>query len=70
VERINMRGGYAKAMFEGGKQERAIAEEIRGWIKKCAAWPRTQRLLNDSANYWEEDAEREDARARKERMRD
>jgi hypothetical protein len=70
VERINMRGGYAKAMFEGGKQERAIAEETRMWAKKCAAWPRAQKLLNDSANYWEEDAEREDARARKERMRD
>ena len=65
VERINMRGAYARAMFEGGKQERAIAEEARRWAEKCAAWPRTQKLLNDTANYWEEDAKREDARVRK-----
>jgi hypothetical protein len=70
VERFNMRGVYTKALFEGGKQENAFAAEARDWAGKCAAWPRTFKLLNNIAHQWEEHAKREDSRAKKDRMRD
>ena len=31
IERYNMRGIYSEALYEGGDQERALANENRGW---------------------------------------
>ncbi len=70
VQRINMRGVYSKALFEGGKQERGFAETYRNWAKKCGAWPLTANLLNEIARSWDSHADWEDKRAREDKMRD
>ncbi len=70
TERFNMRGVYAKALYEGGKQEWALAEEIRGWAQKARKSPRTARLLERIAANWEAEAKREDISAAQMRSRD
>jgi hypothetical protein len=69
VERFNMRGVVSKAMFEGGRQERALAAECREWTKKALAYPRTAALLRNLAEVWDREATAEDERARKDQMR-
>ncbi|MBI4205418.1 MAG: hypothetical protein HY527_10370 [Betaproteobacteria bacterium] len=69
VERFNMRGVVSKAMFEGGRQERVLAEQCREWAEKAAAKPRTAALLRDLAERWEREAISEDRRARQDEMR-
>ena len=68
-EQIN-RGGTSRAMFEGGKQERLLAEE---WGSKLGSvnekWVRMRNLIQRIADYWKRDAEREDERAEKDRLR-
>jgi hypothetical protein len=64
-----MRGVYRKALFEGGVQERALAEETRSWAKAAGAWPRTAAMLHDIARSWDAEAAREDERARQDQMR-
>ena len=70
TERFNMRGAYSKALYEGGKQERALAGRYRSWAKTAASWPRTAALLERIAQGWEADARREDTRAEQDRLRD
>jgi hypothetical protein len=70
IERFKMRGVYSKALFEGGKQEYALASEARGCAEKCVAWPRMYKVLNDIARQWDEDAKREDSCAKIDRMLD
>jgi len=69
VERFNMRGVVSKAMFEGGRQERLLAAEARGWARAATAWSRTARVLQEIAASWERYAEQEDERARQDQMR-
>ena len=69
VERYNMRGVYGKAVFEGGDQERQLAEEYRRYAAIAAAWPRTSALLTAIAKGWGRDAEREDLEAAKRKLR-
>jgi hypothetical protein len=69
VERHNMRGTVSKAMFEGGAQERALADEARRWARAAAGWPRTQAMLLSLARSWDDMAAREDERARQDAMR-
>ena len=69
VERYNMRGVYGKAVFEGGDQERQLAEEYRRYAAIAAAWPRTSALLTAIAKGWGSDAEREDLEAAKRKLR-
>lgn len=69
VERHNMRGVVSKAMFEGGKQERALAEEAQRWARAAAGRPRTAAMLHDLARSWDAEANREDERARQDQMR-
>jgi hypothetical protein len=69
IERHNMRGVYSKAMYEGGAQERVLAETTKQWAKVTAAWPRTSSLLDRLSASWEHDARREDERARQDQMR-
>jgi hypothetical protein len=69
IERYNMRGVVSKAMFEGGKQERALAEETRRWARAAAGWPRTAAVLDDLARSWDAEGNREDERARQDQMR-
>jgi hypothetical protein len=69
IERFNMRGVVSKAMFEGGRQERVLAEQCREWAGKAATKPRTAALLRDLAERWEREAASEDRRARQDEMR-
>lgn len=69
IQRHNMRGVVHKAMYEGGDQERVLAEEARRWATGAAAWPRTSSMLRRLADSWEELGKREDERAAKDRMR-
>ena len=69
VERFNMRGVHGKQIFEGGEQERALADENARWANIAAAWPRTSALLRAIANTWRLDAEREDTEAAQRKLR-
>ena len=67
TEQLNKRGAYWKAMFEGGVQERGLAETARGWAKASEHWPRTNAMLMAVTRMWEEQAERADRDAAKSR---
>lgn len=69
IERANMRGVYSKAMYEGGKQERALAEQYRAWARAAQNWPRTAFILKEIASGWDSDAERSDIEAKKDMMK-
>ncbi len=70
MERFNMRGAYSKAMFEGGAQERALAQQNRQWAEASRSkWPRTAKMLGEIADSWEEDGHREDERAEQDKVR-
>jgi len=69
IERFNMRGVYGKSAFEGGKQERALAENARRWAKLAKGHPRTVALLGAIAREWDAMADSEDVRARQDEMR-
>lgn len=70
TERYNMRGVYTKAMFEGGVQERDLAERYRGWARQVSgSHVRTRALLNAIAEGWEGDAKRADDNAARDRLR-
>lgn len=69
VERFNMRGAHARAMYGGGEPERAIAAEVREWAKKTQAWPRTKSMLERIAQSWEMHAQQQDERANQDKMR-
>jgi hypothetical protein len=69
VERFNMRGVVSKAVFEGGGQERAMAEQARNWATIVARWPRTSAMLRRIARMWDAEGDREDQRARQDQMR-
>jgi hypothetical protein len=69
TERANMRGVVRKAMYEGGGQERALADEAREWAAAAAAWPRTHAMLLKLAEMWATHASYEDQRARQDEMK-
>jgi hypothetical protein len=69
VERFNMRGGYSKALFEGGTQERALANQYRHWAEIARArWPRMARVLEMGAEHWEALGQWEDVRAEQDKL--
>lgn len=69
IERHNMRGFYSKSIDEGGAQERALAEQSRSWSKVMTNYPRTVKLLTQIARDWEKQAEQEDIRMEKDRLK-
>lgn len=69
IERFNMRGGFTKAIYEGGAQERGLAEQAKGWSKGLTKWPRTQKMMLEIADDWNRQATREDERARQDELR-
>lgn len=69
IERYNMRGVHSKAVFEGGDQERQLAEDYRRYAVITAPWPRTSALLTAIAKGWEHDAGREDLAAAQRKLR-
>lgn len=69
VERFNMRGVFTKAVYEGGRQERGLAQQARAWAKAAESYPRASAMLLEIAHTWDADANREDQRARHDEMR-
>jgi hypothetical protein len=69
IERFNMRGVNSRGMFEGGDQERALADDNLRWADIAAVWPRTSALLQAIAKNWRLDAEREDIQAAQRKLR-
>lgn len=70
TERFNMRGGYSKSLYEGGEQEREIAQRYRQWSQASAAFPATVMMLDRIAERYERDAAQEDERAELDKLRD
>jgi hypothetical protein len=63
----NRRGVTTRGMYEGGEQERKLAEDFLGYAKKCAAWPRAARVMKSLADDYEHEAKCHDESARAER---
>jgi excisionase family DNA binding protein len=62
--KLNSRGFTTRGIYEGGHQERQLAQQYREWSKITRArWPRTGRLLRDLAESYERQARREDLEA-------
>lgn len=71
IEAFNKRGVYMKAIYEGGKQESELASRYRTWGEAALAkgFLRTSVTLEGIARGWDVDAEREDLRARQDKLR-
>lgn len=64
VEVYNKRGVVTKSPFEGGHQERALAEQFRRYANKWAIrYPKTSAILMEVAEGYENEARREDKEA-------
>ena len=60
----NKRGAVTKSPFEGGKQERVLAEQFRRYADKWSIrYPRTAAILTKIAVVYENEAKREDKEA-------
>jgi hypothetical protein len=68
-ECFNKRGVFGREMFEGGTQERELAIRYRNWSKEALRFPRTSAVLKNIAKNWDEDAEREDVRAKQDKLK-
>lgn len=67
----NKRGVTSRGRFEGGDQERAIAEKYDGYAKAVEAkWPRTAAILTEIADDYRREAEYNDRRKRIDDWRD
>ena len=61
IGKRNLRGMTTRSAFEGGRQERSLAEAYRRDAAKIVArWPFTSQLLSDLAAAYDDDAKRED----------
>lgn len=70
IGRRNARGMTRRAMGEGGEQERVLASQYRASARRLRAeWPRTAAMLDDLADAYDHDAERQDASAQTTRER-
>jgi hypothetical protein len=69
IERYNMRGVHGRAIYEGGDQERALAEQYQRCAELDAAWPRTSNLMRAIADGWLRDAGRADVEAAQRKLR-
>ena len=62
--RLNSRGVTWRGAYDGGSQERTMAEQYKQWsLGVQVQWPRTARILRAIAESYERDAVREDVRA-------
>lgn len=68
TEIFNKRGGTSRGLFDGGAQERVLAQQYNDWATRIAdEWPRTAAVLSDLARGYEHDARREDDEAERRR---
>jgi hypothetical protein len=64
IGRISSRGVTTRGIYDGGKQERELAQQYRQWSTATQAeWRRTSRILRTLAESYEQDARREDLEA-------
>ncbi|GAA1973775.1 helix-turn-helix domain-containing protein [Catenulispora subtropica] len=63
VGSYNRRGFTWRGTESGGEQERRLADRYREYAKKHVAAPRTKKLLNQIAEMWDSEAQREDISA-------
>jgi hypothetical protein len=70
TERLNMRGSYTKEIYEGGQQEKELADNYKKWSRQCGGAPRTEALLMEISKMWERIAKNEDQQSKLHRMRD
>ncbi len=68
VERFNLRGVHWRGIYDGGRQERALAATYRGWAEQISS-PRTTEMLERIARVWDAEAVREDIRAEQEMLK-
>jgi hypothetical protein len=68
--RFNQRGTFSKGLYDGGKQERALAAQYQGWAEIARSWPRTSALLRRIAEDWERHAAQADSEAELNQLRD
>jgi hypothetical protein len=62
--RIDNRGVTSRGVYDGGRQERALATQYRDWSHSTRSkWPRSARILKELAQSYEREARREDAEA-------
>jgi len=62
--RLNSRGVTWRGVYDGGSQERTLAEQYKQWsLRVQVQWPRTARILRAIAGSYERNAAREDERA-------
>jgi hypothetical protein len=70
LEQYNSRGVVQKEMFEGGTQERVLAQKWRENAENIGlSWPRTKAMLERIASSWEANAKWEDEQAEKGKLR-
>jgi hypothetical protein len=69
ISRFNQRGSFTKALYDGGKQERALATQYRSWADAVGNWPRTRALLRRIADDWDRQGERADSEALLDQLR-
>jgi hypothetical protein len=55
-----MRGPHSRGVYEGGDQERDLANTNYQAAELSSAWPRTAALLQAIAKTWENEAKRAD----------
>jgi len=67
--RFNQRGAFSKNMYDGGEQERSLADQYRQWAEVTRQWLRTSRLLRRIADDWEAQAKRADTQAELDQLR-
>jgi hypothetical protein len=67
---MNSRGVTSRGPFDGGKQERELAKQIRDNARRLDRWPRTKAVLIAQAESLEREAQREDTEAEQLRLRE
>jgi hypothetical protein len=71
IGRRNSRGVTWRGVYDGGEQERGLAQQYRKWSSVVRTkWPRTARILHDLAESYEREARREDLKAELDADRD
>ncbi len=58
------RGMWTKSIYEGGDQERELAQRFRTRAEECRDWRRTSRLLRAIADAYERESRNEDSSAK------
>jgi hypothetical protein len=64
IARTNQLGVTMRGVYDGGAQERTLADKYRRWANHVREqWPRTGKMLDEIAVFYDADARREDESA-------